>query len=159
MKLAEALVERGDLQKRLQEISNRIGQNVMVEEGREPEEKVQDLINEAAAIAEKLTLLVIAINKTNSVSVIEQAPYTGSTVMELLAKRDELAQRRNLYNVVLNHNVDPRYNAYSRSKDDVRFESTVNAKEIREEMDKLAKERRMVDTFIQSVNWTLDIVE
>jgi hypothetical protein len=44
MKLAEALIERADLQRNLKELSMRILNSVIVQEGDTPQEDAQDLL-------------------------------------------------------------------------------------------------------------------
>ena len=50
MKLATALLQRADLQKRLAEINNRMKNNAKVQEGEQPSEKPSDLLKELDAL-------------------------------------------------------------------------------------------------------------
>lgn len=159
MKLAEALVERADLQRRFKEVQVRINANTEVEEGETPKEDITELLIEAKGIANRLATLITAVNKTNSTQVVTTKPYAGFTIMELLAKRDSLAMVRNLLQGLITQGA---YNPYARvraTKDDIKIVSVVKHKEIRVEADDLAKAHRGLDTFIQSLNWTTDLIE
>ena len=46
MKLAEALIERSDLQRRISELEGRLANNARVQEGEKPAEKPQELMKE-----------------------------------------------------------------------------------------------------------------
>jgi hypothetical protein len=50
MKLAEALILRADLQKRIEQLKQRILNNVMVQEGDEPAEDPSQLLRELDAL-------------------------------------------------------------------------------------------------------------
>ena len=65
MKLAEALMERADLQKRIAQISERMKANVRVQEGDEPAENVTALLAEHDEMTLTFVRLVNRINKTN----------------------------------------------------------------------------------------------
>ena len=88
MKLAEALLERADLQKRLSQMNNRLRSNARVQEGEKPAENPKELLKELAAMTDRLEYLVAAINLTNSAAKIGGEPLTC-----LLARRDAWQQR------------------------------------------------------------------
>lgn len=156
MKLAEALVERADLQKRMFELKNQINRNLQVEDGEKPEETVEDLMKEFTELAKRQTKLVAAINRTNSTTEVEDGDYKGLTIMHLLAKRDSIAQVKNQYTALSQESVET---SYGRTKDDIKFVLTFSPKAMRKEADKLAKEHREIDTLIQSLNWAVDVVD
>ena len=66
MKLASALSERADLQRRLSELTSRLNNNAKVQEGEEPAENPQELLKEMDAMLERLEWLMTRINLTNS---------------------------------------------------------------------------------------------
>ena len=65
MKLAEALSIRKDLQKRIQQLGQRIGNNVKVQEGDEPLEQPEELMKELDSCLVQLENLIWRINATN----------------------------------------------------------------------------------------------
>jgi len=64
MKLAEALQERADLNTRINQLRNRLGNNVLYQEGGEVAEKPEDLLKELDECVKRLEYLIGAINKT-----------------------------------------------------------------------------------------------
>ena len=64
MKLATALSERADLQRRLSEIATRLNNNSKVQEGEEPSESPEELMEELDRTVEKLEELMACINQT-----------------------------------------------------------------------------------------------
>ena len=86
MKLAEALMERADLQRRLVQIRERMKQNALYQEGETPAESVAELLKEYRRCAERLETLVVAINRSNQQIVLAD----GTPMLEALARRDGL---------------------------------------------------------------------
>ena len=65
MKLAEALIERAELQRKNAELLKRINDNVLVQEGDDPAEQPEELMAEYEKNRERLLFLVRRINATN----------------------------------------------------------------------------------------------
>lgn len=83
MKLAEALQERADIQKRLAQLKGRLRNNARVQEGEQPSEKPEELLRELEMLIARLEDLVTRINKTNAETVDAEESLTA-----LLARRD-----------------------------------------------------------------------
>jgi len=66
MKVAEALALRSDLQKRLEQLKQRLIKNARIQEGDKPEEDPVELQAEFEKSAQDLTQLIQRINRTNS---------------------------------------------------------------------------------------------
>ena len=66
MRLAEALAERADLQRRLEQLRDRITSNARYQEGEEPAEDSSALLREAEVGFARLRELIRRINLTNS---------------------------------------------------------------------------------------------
>ena len=81
MKLAEALQERADLNKKMDELRNRLNNCILVQEGEEPAEDPVMLLKELDEAAERLEVLMAAINLTNSRSKVD-----GMTLTQLIAR-------------------------------------------------------------------------
>ena len=92
MKLATALLQRADLQKRLAEINNRMKNNAKVQEGEQPSEKPSELLKELDALLLQLEDLVTRINLTNSKTVLED----GRSITALIAHRDMLGKNEDV---------------------------------------------------------------
>ena len=65
MKLAEALQERADLNRKIEELRRRLGNVILVQEGEEPAEDPAELLEELNAAVARLEELMAAINLTN----------------------------------------------------------------------------------------------
>ncbi len=150
MKLASALVERSDLQRKISELSNRLNTNAKVQDGEEPAEKPEELLEELDSVMTRLEELVTKINLTNSSVVVE-----GKTLTEWLAKRDCLKQRIGLLRGFLN-SASEKIDRYSRAE--IKIVSTVNVKALQKDVDALSKTLRETDEKIQEINWTTELL-
>ena len=65
MKLAEALQERADLNRKIEELRRRLANVILVQEGEEPAEEPAELLKELNAAIARLEQLMAAINLTN----------------------------------------------------------------------------------------------
>ena len=150
MKLASALVERSDLQRKISELSNRLNTNAKVQDGEEPAEKPEELLEELDSVMTRLEELVTKINLTNSSVVVE-----GKTLTEWLANRDCLKQRIGLLRGFLN-SASEKIDRYSRAE--IKIVSTVNVKALQKDVDALSKTLRETDEKIQEINWTTELL-
>jgi len=151
MKLALALSERADLQKRIADIGLRLNRNATVQEGEEPTEDPLVLISEMESLYGKLEELISKINHTNNETMC------GDVVLvDLLAKRDCLKSRINKLRSFLNNasNLTGKY--YSKSE--IKTYSTVSVSELQKKVDGLSKEFGELDEKIQETNWTTELI-
>ena len=65
MKLAEALQERADINKKISELKRRLENCLLVQEGEEPAEDPIVLLNELDSATDRLEKLMASINETN----------------------------------------------------------------------------------------------
>ena len=151
MKLAEALIERADLQTRLSQLDARLHNNAKVQEGETPAEDPNDLLRELDRISARLEQLITAINLTNA-SVTDG----GETLTALLARRDVLKSRVGALRNFLNAASSV---VMRGSRSEVVIRSTVDVTALRREVDARAMELRKLDTRIQALNWTADLLE
>ena len=152
MKLAEALILRADLQKRLEQVRARLYNNVLIQEGEEPSERPESLLKEFMGIEKDLTKLIQAINRTNHQSAFNEE----LTIAEALVERDALLSQRNLYFQAAER-ASEKQDRYSRTE--IKNVSTIDVKEFQKAADDLAKEYRKLDTKIQGLNWNIDLIE
>jgi uncharacterized protein DUF6847 len=152
MKLAEALIQRADAQKRIEQLKARLIQNAKIQEGDAPAENPPALIEELERAASELTALIQRINRTNS-----RTAFDGQgTLADALAVRDVLSLRHRFYRE-LAQAATIQQDRYSRSE--VRFVRAVDVAAIQRQADALAQEHRALDTRIQEANWTTDLLE
>lgn len=152
MKLAEALILRSDLQKRLEQVRGRLYNNVLVQEGEKPSESPEDLVKEFKGIEKELTTLIKAINRTNHQSAFNEE----MTIAEALVERDALLSQRNLY-FQASDRASEKQDRYSRTE--IKNVSTIDIKKFQKTADDLAKDYREFDTKIQGLNWTVDLIK
>ena len=150
MKLAEALVLRADVQKRLGQLRDRLRFSALVQEGEQPPEDPQDLLAQLHQLLDQLEELIIKINRAN----MHTSLGDGTILTDALARRDVLAQRYNSLNTLV-ETASNRTERYGRSE--IRKLSTVDVAALRRQMDDVARIRRELDTQIQATNWTADL--
>ena len=151
MKLAEALAERSDCQKRLEVIKSRLADSARIQEGEEPVEDPNELLTEADRAYGRLLTLISAINRTNSRSEFD----TERSISDAIAERDVIGKRRDFL-LGVSESGTSRWDRISRSE--VRYVMTVPVKELRAQADKLAKRYRELDLQIQELNWKTDLI-
>ena len=83
MKLAEALQERADLNRKIDELRARLQNQALVQEGEKPAEDPDALLREMTESLDRLEYLMRQINKTNGVYTVE-----GETLTALIARKD-----------------------------------------------------------------------
>jgi len=151
MKLAEALIERADAQKRIEQLKARILRNARIQEGEQPAENPTALLEESERLAATLADLIKRINRTNSQTIVSD----GKTLSDALAERDVLLVRRAPYND-LAQAASVGQDRYLRSE--VKFKSTVNVAEVQGRADELARQHRELDARIQETNWNTELL-
>lgn len=151
MKLAEALILRGDLQKRISILEERLKRSVKVQEGDAPPEDPAALLKELDALLNDLQAYIQRINRTNAATVV-----AGPTLADMISRRDVIAKKKGILQQVIEA-AAVRQDRYSKSE--VRFKSTVNIAELQRQFDQLAKEYREIDTTIQQQNWNTDLLD
>ena len=151
MKLAEALILRADLQKRIDQLRVRLNNNAKVQENDEPSEKPEDLLNELDSNINQLKVLIKQINKTNCVTI-----SNGQTLAALIAERDTLTLKSNILRGFLNI-AGQKVNLYSTTE--IKIMSTVDVPALQKELDLLSKKIRETDTELQQANWLTELIE
>ena len=150
MKLAEALSIRKDLQKRIQQLEQRIKSNVKVQEGDEPLEDPNELMKELHSCLIQLEELIARINLTN----IKTKNAEGLSITQLMAKKDTLTTRigilRNIYSEATN--ITSRY-----SHTEIRLECVIDAKQLSKQIDDYSGRLRKLDMEIQALNFLTEL--
>ena len=144
MKLAEALSNRADLQRRISQLKGRLKDSAKVQEGDTPAEDVETLFLDLDSCLEKQEKLVYQINYTNM-----QIMHNGENLTRMLAKRDSLSARVSLMREVLKHvtETETRY-----GRNEIRYIRTVDVANLRKDTDSYCKQLRELDNLIQSIN-------
>lgn len=149
MKLAEALQERADIQKRLSQLRGRLLNNAKVQEGEKPVENPAELLQEMDGMILRLEELILHINMTNA-----RTADNGETLTSLLAKRECLQKKVGLMRDFLDRASElVERSAYT----EIKVHSTVSVPEKRKELDALSKDLRNLDSRIQQLNWLTEL--
>ena len=152
MKLAEALVLRADLQKRVAQMRDRLRLSALIQEGEQPPENPRELLDELDQLLKQLGQLIARINRTN----FQTSLPDGVILTDALARRDVLSIR---YSIIsgLADTASNRIERYGRSE--IRKIATVDVAALRRQLDEIARQRRELDTTIQATNWAVDLIE
>lgn len=146
MKLAEALLLRSDLMKKIEHIQNRIRPVLIVSDDKKPQEDPAELLAQLRNAIQDLETLVIRINKTNNEKNIEGE----GSLMEALAKRDSLKMlSEKLRNI--------RHAAQIDNSGDANLKTTIDIKRLQTEMDQTGRAFREIDSKIQELNWLTNL--
>jgi hypothetical protein len=152
MKLAEALVERKAAQTKISELNERLQRVILVQEGEHPAEEPTALLHELDEVIQRLEALIIAINHTN---LHAQLP-DGRTIMDAIAQRDVVRMQIGVLDALIRSAGSPQYRTRG---SEIKFVVTIDIAQLQRDRDRLAKHYRELDTAIQAVNWSADLLE
>lgn len=152
MKLAEALSIRKDLQKRIQQLGQRIQNNVKVQEGDEPKEQPEELMKEFDACLRQLQNIIWLINATN----IHTTNADGKTLTELMAQKDVMTMRISTLREIFD-TASSSHDRYSRSE--IKTVTVIDVKALSKQIDDYSAQLRKLDIEIQSLNFQTDLLE
>jgi|SRR5579871_1716556 len=151
MKVAEALALRADLQRRLEQLKQRLVKSARIQEGDKPAEDPVELLSELENSAQELTKLIQRINRTNGAS-----RFGEGTLADALAERDVLKIRCNAYRELAAAASTSQARA---TRSEVKFISAVSIAAIQRKADDLARLYRELDTRIQEADWTTTLLD
>ena len=150
MKLASALSERANLQRRIAALGERLNNNAKTQEGEPPAEDPALLLQELDQNMVRLEELIRRINLTNSQTVSE-----GETLTALLARRDAMEKRLSILRSFLTE-ASSKIDRYSRTE--IKIVSTVDVAALQKDVDLQSKQLRELDECIQALNWTTELL-
>lgn len=151
MKLAEALQERADLNRKIAQLKSRLLNNVLVQEGEKTVEDPNFLKQELNSSIERLHYLITRINLTNCNTTINR-----TTLTELIAQKDALTLKISAYKDIVYTGSQATYRARNT---EIKVKSIISVHDWQLEIDKMAKELRLLDNKLQEKNWTTDLIE
>jgi len=150
MKIAEALLLRADLKKKLASLRERVEANALVQEKERPHEEPSKLIKEAIAVLDELEELGLRIDAANQKTKLSD----GRLLAKAVAHRDTLAQHHSLLQAAIaaTRKEPDRY-----SMKEIKWVATVEVAKLQKQSDDLAKQLRETNAAIQATNWRADI--
>ncbi|MBQ5412287.1 MAG: DIP1984 family protein [Oscillospiraceae bacterium] len=151
MKLAEALQERADLNRKIDELRRRLGNAVLVQEGEEPVEDPAELLKELDLAVARLEELMAAINLTNC-----KTKVNGMTLTALIAKKDALMLKLSAYRDLV---YTAGQNTNRARGTEIKVKALLKATDLQKAADQTAKEVRELDNLLQETNWKTKLAE
>lgn len=151
MILAEALQERADLNRRIEQLRYRLNNNVLVQEGEKPLEDPAALLEELESSFTRLEWLIARINLTNCAVKVE-----GRSLTELIARRDVLSLRAEAYRRLVE---EASQNTHRATRTEIKILSAVDVPALQRQADDASRELRLLDNTLQATNWTADLME
>ena len=151
MKLAEALQERADLNRRIESLRVRLNNNAIVQEGEKSPEDPKELLKELNRCTTRLEELIKKINIINCFTIVD-----GTSITAMIAKKDVLTNKISIYRDFLGcaSNV-----AQRAKRTEIKLLSTVDVAALQKEIDDMSRELRIIDNKIQAANWATDFPE
>ena len=152
MKLAEALIERADLQKRAAQLQQRIQLNARSQEGEPPSEDPVALLTELDGVFDRLDALIPRMHRSNAAARLDES----RTLTDALAHREvldlRLAAQRSATEAASTSQLRS-------TRSELRWVSHLPVRELQARTDVLARERRELEAEIQQANWQHDLLE
>ena len=149
MKLAEALQERADLNRRIAQLRERLENNAIVQEGEKTPEDPAQLLVELDASIRRLEELMARINKTNTRTLDGEKSIT-----DLIARKDALRVQVDAYRDIISSASQIARRAM---RTEIKILSAVDVKALQKKTDELSRELREVDNRIQQLNWMTEL--
>lgn len=151
MKLAEALQLRADLNKRISQLKERLIINAKVQEGESPSENPESLLEELERNCKQLESIICQINRTNS-----WTQAGDGSISDLIAKRDALALK---ISILRDFTTAASVKIARHTRQEIKILSTVNVVELQKQLDHLSEHYRHLDTQLQELNWTTELLQ
>ncbi len=149
MKLAEALQERADLNRRIEQLRIRLCNNALVQEGEQTAESPEELLKELDGCISRLEELITNINLANCRTVVD-----GKSLTELIAQKDTLTLKISHYRSL----IDTASHSIPRAaRSEIKIMSAVDVKALQKKTDEMSKQLRLIDNAIQQTNWTTEL--
>ncbi|MEV0947755.1 DIP1984 family protein [Rhodococcus sp. NPDC049939] len=155
MKLAEALAERGDLNRRVEQLNSRILTNARHQEGESPAEDAASLLLELEGVLDRMEVLVRRINRTNAA-----APLGDASITDALARRDMLRIRHRVVSAAADAASGREQDRYGRQlRSELVFVAALPVSDLRRTADDLAQRIRGIDLQVQKANWEVELLD
>jgi hypothetical protein len=156
VKLAEALAERAEATRRVEQLRARVVSSARYQEGETPAEDAAQLLAEAGEVLNALESLIRRINRTNAT--VAMGP--DGTLTDALARRDVLRLRHSVVTAAADAAAGKGERGYGRQlRSELMMLSALPVAELRGQADALAQEIREVDVRIQRTNWEVDLLD
>lgn len=151
MKLAEALLMRSDLRRRISALRSRLADDALVQEGDEPIEPPDELLDQLDATFSQLQRLILRINEANLATALADGT---TTLTAALAEREVLAMRHSALSDLCDA-ASAKTQRYGTQE--IRWVPTVDVAKLRRQADSVAQRLRELNAAIQEANWRAEL--
>ena len=151
MKLAEALQERADLNKKIDELRRRLNNCILVQEGEDPIEDPEQLLEELDRAIDRLGKRITQINRTNC-----RTEVNGMSLTAMIAKKDMLLVQLSAYRDLV---YAAGQGADRARGTEIKIKAVLKIRDIQSKVDRMAKEVRELDNLLQETNWKTELLE
>ncbi|MFH8596758.1 MULTISPECIES: DIP1984 family protein [Streptomyces] len=156
MKLAEALAERAEAARRVEQLRARVVNSARYQEGETPAEDAAELLAEADEVLATLETLIRRINRTNAA--VDMGRH--GTLTDALARRDVLRLRHSVVTSAADAAAGTGERGYGRQlRSELLTLPALPVAELRRQADLIAREVREIDVAIQRTNWEADLLD
>ncbi|WP_375503911.1 DIP1984 family protein [uncultured Jatrophihabitans sp.] len=156
MKLAEALSQRADAVRRVEQLRTRVTHSARFHEGEEPAEDAVALLAESEEVLAELQDLIRRINRTNSAAEIG----ADGTLTDALARRDVLRMHHAVLTSAADAASGRAEHGFGRQmRSELRMLSALPVAELRQRADGVARDLRDLDVRVQRANWEVDLLD
>ncbi|WP_055565357.1 DIP1984 family protein [Streptomyces atriruber] len=156
MKLAEALAERAEATRRVEQLRARVISSARHQEGETPPEDAAQLLADTAEVLDSLESLIRRINRTNATVDLGE----DGTLTDALARRDVLRLRHSVVTAAADAAAGTGERGYGRQlRSELMMLSALPVAELRGQADALARDIREIDVRIQRANWEVDLLD
>ncbi|MFE9203503.1 DIP1984 family protein [Micromonospora sp. NPDC007230] len=156
MKLGEALADRAETTRRVEQLRSRIIGSARYQEGELPAEDAQQLLAELQGVLDHLEALIRRINRTNATVTIGGL----GTLTDALARRDVLRLRHAALTAAADAAAGSgRGHVVRQLRSELKMLAALPVGELRGQADGIAQELRELDVLIQRTNWEADLLE
>jgi hypothetical protein len=156
MLLGEALADRASKRKQLEQVEARAVSVARYQEGEQPAESADELLEQGQRLIGELRDLAGRVNRTNSATELEP----GFTLTDALATRDGYAAQYKLLTAIADAAAGGRGIGWARQlRSELQQVSAVRVADLRAEADQVAEARRRLDVRIQQTGWSTELLD
>ncbi|MEU8088271.1 DIP1984 family protein [Micromonospora sp. NPDC049101] len=156
MKLGEALTERAEAARRVEQLRTRINGSARYQEGELPPEDAAVLLTELDQVLDDLESLIRRINRTNAAVPVDDL----GTLTDALARRDVLRLRHGAITAAADAAAGSgRGHPARQLRSELKMLAALPVAELRGRADGLAGQLRELEVRIQRTNWEADLLD
>ncbi|MEV7419680.1 DIP1984 family protein [Streptomyces sp. NPDC089919] len=155
MKLGEALSERAEATRRVEQLRARIAANARYQEGETPAEDATALLADATETMVALERLIGRINRTNST--VDMG--ADGLLTDALARRDMLRLKHSVLTSAADAAAGKEGGHGRQMRSELRMLSALPVAALRAQADVVARQIRELDARIQRTNWEADLLD